>query len=166
MRKNISIFGLGYVGSVTAACLAQRGHKVVGVDLNPDKINVLESGRSSIVEVGMEDLVASGRRACRLHATTDAISAVLQSEISLICVGTPGLRNGKLDLGHIERVSREIGEALRQKSSFHCVVLRSTVLPGTTESVVIPIFERSSRQCFVTDITLCFNPSLLPIRSA
>src|SRR5882762_3735994 len=131
MKKNISIFGLGYVGSVTAACLAQQDHQVLGVDLNPDKVNLLESGHSPIVEAGMEDLVSAGRRACRLRATTDTISAIIQSDISFICVGTPNQPNGKLDLSHIERACREIGEALRQKRTFHWVALRSTVLPGT-----------------------------------
>ena len=119
MKRNVSIFGLGYVGSVTAACLARLGHRVLGVDINPEKVEILESGHSPIVEPGLQDLVASGHKACRLHATTDTVSAVLQSEISLICVGTPSQRNGKLDLSHIERVCREIGEALRGKNEFH-----------------------------------------------
>ena len=117
MKRKISIFGLGYVGTVTAACLAHKGHQVLGVDINPDKVEKLESGHSPIIEAGLEDLVASGRRACRLHATTDTGSAVLQSEISLICVGTPSHRNGKLDLTHIERVCHEIGEALCRKTT-------------------------------------------------
>ena len=138
MKRNVTIFGLGYVGSVTAACLAHRGHRVLGVDINAEKVETLESGHSPIVEPGLQDLVASERKACRLHATTDTGLAVFQSEISLICVGTPSQRNGKLDLSHIERVCREIGEALRRKNEFHWIVLRSTVLPGTTESIVIP----------------------------
>jgi GDP-mannose 6-dehydrogenase len=161
MKKRVSIFGLGYVGSVTAACLAHRGHRVLGVDINPGKVEILESGHSPIVEAGMEDLVASGRKACRLHATTDTVSAVLQSEISLICVGTPSQRNGKLDLSHIERVSREIGEALRSKDEFHWVVLRSTVLPGTTESFVIPILEETSGKRVGDDFAVCFNPEFI-----
>jgi GDP-mannose 6-dehydrogenase len=161
MKRKISIFGLGYVGSVTAACLAHRGHRVLGVDVNPGKVEILESGHSPIVEAGMEDLVASGRKACRLHATTDTVSAILQSEISLICVGTPSQRNGKLDLSHIERVSREIGEALRSKDEFHWVVLRSTVLPGTTESFVIPILEEASGKHVGDDFAVCFNPEFI-----
>jgi GDP-mannose 6-dehydrogenase len=161
MKKRVSIFGLGYVGSVTAACLAHRGHRVLGVDINPGKVEILESGHSPIVEAGMEDLVASGRKACRLHATTDTVSAVLQSEISLICVGTPSQRNGKLDLSHIERVSREIGEALRSKDEFHWVVLRSTVLPGTTQSFVIPILEEASGKRVGDDFAVCFNPEFI-----
>ena len=96
---------------------------MLGVDINPEKVEILESGHSPIVEPGLQDLVASESKACRLRATTDTVSAVLQSEISLICVGTPSQRNGKLDLSHIERVCHEIGEALRRKNEFHWVVL-------------------------------------------
>jgi GDP-mannose 6-dehydrogenase len=161
MKRKVSIFGLGYVGSVTAACLAHKGHEVLGVDINPDKVEILESGHSPIVEAGMEDLVASSRQACRLHATTDTVSAVLQSEISLICVGTPSRRNGKLDLSYVERMCREIGEALLRKHEFHWVVLRSTVLPGTTESVVIPILEKASGKRAGVDFAVCFNPEFI-----
>src|ERR1700694_5326839 len=161
MKRSVSIFGLGYVGSVTAACLAHNGHEVLGVDINSDKAAILESGHSPIVEAGMEDLVASGRKACRLHGTTDTVSAVLKSEISLICVGTPSQRNGKLDLSHIERVCREIGEALRRKNEFHWVVVRSTVLPGTTESVVIPILEEACGKRAGTDFAVCFYPEFI-----
>ena len=144
MKRNVSVFGLGYVGSVTAACLAHQGHRVVGVDSNAAKTESLESGRSPIIEKGLEDLIASARKDSRLSATTDAASAVLQSEISLICVGTPSQPNGKLDLTHIRNVCREIGQALRQSDKFHWVVLRSTVLPGTTENVVVPILEEAA----------------------
>jgi GDP-mannose 6-dehydrogenase len=161
MKSRVSIFGLGYVGSVTAACLARLGHRVLGVDINPEKVEILESGHSPIVEPGLQDLVASERKACRLHATTDTVSAVLQSEISLICVGTPSQRNGKLDLSHIKRVCREIGEVLRKKNEFHWVVLRSTVLPGTTESVVIPILEEVCGKRVGTDFAVCFNPEFI-----
>jgi len=161
MKRKASVFGLGYVGTVTAACLAHKGHDVLGVDINPDKVADLESGHSPIVEAGMEGLAASGRQACRLHATTDTVSAVLHSEISLICVGTPSRRNGKLDLSYIERVCREIGEALRQKPEFHWIVLRSTVLPGTTESVVIPILAEASGKRAGTDFAVCFNPEFI-----
>src|SRR5579862_9486168 len=96
----ISVFGLGYVGSVTAACLAHKGHWVMGVDLNPDKVRMLDSGCSPILEPQMNALVADCNRACRLHATSDVAAAVARSEISFLCVGTPSLQNGKLDLGH------------------------------------------------------------------
>jgi GDP-mannose 6-dehydrogenase len=161
MKRKVSIFGLGYVGTVSAACLAHKGHEVLGVDINSHKVAILESGHSPIIEIGVEDLVASGRQACRLHATTDTTSAVLQTEISLICVGTPSQRNGKLDLSHIARVCREVGEAIGKKNEFHAVVLRSTVLPGTTESVAIPILEKASGKFAGTDFSVCFNPEFI-----
>jgi GDP-mannose 6-dehydrogenase len=161
MKRKVSIFGLGYVGTVTAACLAHRGHEVLGVDINLSKVETLELGHSPIVEAGVEDLVASERQACRLHATTDTASAVLNSEISLICVGTPGKRNGKLDLSFVDRVCREIGKVLPWKHEFHWIVLRSTVLPGTTESVVIPILEEASGKRAGVDFAVCFNPEFI-----
>ena len=161
MKRKVSVFGLGYVGSVTAACLAHEGHRVVGVDVNPAKVEMLETGRSPIIEAGLEELVAAGRSGCHLHATTDAVSAVLQSEISLICVGTPSTRSGRTDLSYIERVCLEIGEALRQKQGFHWVVLRSTVLPGTTESVIIPLLEKGSGKRTGTEFAVCFNPEFI-----
>src|SRR5216683_2307361 len=102
MGRTVSVFGLGYVGSVTAACLAHQGHSVLGVDLNQDKVGAIESGRSPILEPGMNDLVADSHKACHLHATSGPAQAVAETEISFLCVGTPSLRNGKLDLGHIE----------------------------------------------------------------
>jgi len=109
MSKSISVFGLGYVGTVTAACLAHKGSSVVGVDLSPAKVEALQSGRSPVVEPRVSKLVAECTKACRLHATSDPASAVLKTDISFLCVGTPSLRNGKLDLGHIEPVCRQIG---------------------------------------------------------
>jgi len=141
---SISVFGLGYVGSVSAACFASMGHQVIGVDVNPAKVETMESGRSPIIEASMSELVAEGHRAGRLHATIDSTAAVLESDGSFVCVGTPSLRNGKLDLSHIEKVAREIGAALKQKKSGHTIVLRSTVLPGTTESMVLPVIEQAS----------------------
>lgn len=161
MLQSVSVFGLGYVGSVTATCVAYSGNKVIGVDVSAAKVEMLESGRSPVVEARMDELVAKCREGCRLHATTDASRAVMESEISFICVGTPSLRNGKLDLKGVERVCQDIGEALRKKASFHLVVLRSTVLPGTTESVVIPALENASGKKAGTDFAVCFNPEFL-----
>ena len=127
MSSSISIFGLGYVGSVSAACFAHMGHKVTGVDVSRIKVEMLDSCRTPIIEARMEELVAQANRSCRLHATTDSVAAVLASEVSFVCVGTPSQRSGKLDLSHVEKVSREIGAALKQKKSFHTIVLRSTV---------------------------------------
>ena len=166
MSSSVSIFGLGYVGSVSAACLASMGHRVVGVDVSSAKVEMIESGRTPIIEARMPELVAEGHAACRLHATTDPKLAVRDSDISFVCVGTPSLRSGKLDLSHIEKVAGEIGSALRKKKSHHVVVLRSTVLPGTTESLVIPILERASGRRAGPDFTVCYNPEFMREGSA
>ena len=140
----VSVFGLGYVGSVSAASFAADGHTVVGVDVNPDKVNSLNEGRSPIVEKGLDDLIRDNAANGRLRATTDTREAVGATDLSLICVGTPSRRNGSLDLTYLERVAEHIGDALRGKDSYHVVVVRSTVLPGTTHEVVIPALERAS----------------------
>jgi len=163
---SISLFGLGYVGSVSAACFAHMGHKVTGVDISKTKVEMLDSGRSPIIEARMEELVAAANKSCRLHATTDSTAAVLASDISFVCVGTPSLRSGKLDLSHVEHVSREIGTALKQKSSFHTVVLRSTVLPGTTETLMIPAIENASGKKAGVDFAVCYNPEFMREGSA
>lgn len=162
----LSIFGLGYVGSVTAACIAGFGHDVIGVDVNPLKMEALNAGRSPIVEAGVDALMSEGRRSGRLSATCDVDLAIRQSDISFLCVATPSLRNGKLDLSAVERVCRDIGSALRRKSSFHTVVVRSTVLPGTTESLVIPILEEASEKKAGQDFAVCVNPEFLREGSA
>lgn len=159
--SQISVFGLGYVGTVTAACLAHKGNQVIGVDLSPAKIEALDGGRSPIVEAGLGDLISACHDAGRLRATTDPTVAVLQTDISFLCVGTPSLRNGKLDLGHLEPVCREIGEILRKKETFHLVVLRSTVLPGTAESIVIPTLERASGKRLGKEFGVCVNPEFM-----
>jgi len=161
MKSKVSVFGLGYVGSVTAACLASQGHLVVGVDLSATKVEQLQKGSSPIVEPGMSELVAEGHRTSRLIAQTDAAAAVLATDISFLCVGTPSLRSGKLDLGHMEPVCRQIAEALKRKDSFHLVVLRSTVLPGTAESLVIPVLEAVSGKRFGVDFGVCVNPEFM-----
>jgi GDP-mannose 6-dehydrogenase len=163
---SISVFGLGYVGSVSAACFASMGHRVTGVDVNPAKVEMVESGRSPIIEAGMNELVAEGNRACRLHATVDSIAAVLDSDVSFVCVGTPSLRSGKLDLRHIEKVAAEIGAALKQKKSDHTFVLRSTVLPGTTESLVLPLLEQASGRRAGIDFKVVYNPEFMREGSA
>ncbi|HZW95565.1 MAG TPA: UDP-glucose/GDP-mannose dehydrogenase family protein [Candidatus Eremiobacteraceae bacterium] len=166
MGLSISVFGMGYVGSVTAACFAHVGHRVTGVDVSPAKVEMMASGRSPIIEARMSELVAEGHRAGMLHATTDAVGAVRGSEISFVCVGTPSLRSGKPDLGYVERVVHEIGAALKQKDSYHVVVLRSTVLPGTTESLVIPTLEKASGHRAGADFAVCYNPEFMREGSA
>ena len=161
MSYSISVFGLGYVGTVTAACLAHQGNEVIGVDLSPTKVDAMASGRSPILEPRVSELISAGHQASRLHATSDPSAAVLKTDISFLCVGTPSLRNGKLDLGHIGPVCREIGEALKKKNSFHLIVLRSTVLPGTAETVVVPTIEQSSGKRMGTDFGVCVNPEFM-----
>jgi GDP-mannose 6-dehydrogenase len=156
--RNISVFGLGYVGAVTAACLSQNGNSVLCVDVNPIKVGMLQSGRAPVLEPGLDQLVAENHKACRLHATASSITAVQESDVSFICVGTPSQGNGKLDLSGVEHCCREIGDALRTKHQFHWVVLRSTVLPGTCESVVIPAIEAASGKRAGSDFAVCFNP--------
>lgn len=161
MSSSVSVFGLGYVGTVTAACLAHKGHKVIGVDLNRAKVEALHAGRSPVVEPRVEDLIAEGHAKGRLSATADSEYAVLNSDISFLCVGTPSLRNGKLDLGHIEPVCRNIGQILKKKTGFHLVVLRSTVLPGTAETIVIPALENSCGKKLGKDFGVCVNPEFM-----
>jgi len=163
---SVSVFGLGYVGSVSAACFASMGHKVIGVDVSRAKVEMLAAGRTPIIEARMSELVAAANQASRLHATTDATEAVLNSDVSFVCVGTPSMKNGKLDLSHIENVAREIGQAIRQKNSPHVFVLRSTVLPGTTETVALPILEKESGKKCGRDFTVCYNPEFMREGSA
>ena len=166
MIRSISVFGLGYVGSVSAACFAKQGFSVVGVDLNHDKVQMMESGRSPILEPGMSELIAAAHEAGLLHATMDVAEAVEKTDISILCVGTPSMRSGKLDLGHIEPVCRQIGEVLAKKKSFHLVVLRSTVLPGTAETLVVPTLEKASGKRLGKDFGVCSNPEFLREGSA
>lgn len=166
MSHSVSVFGLGYVGTVTAACLAHRGNRVLGVDVNPSKVQALNNGVSPILEPGLQEIIADSHKSCRLHATTNASQAVLESDLSFISVGTPSQRNGKLDLQGIEHVCRQIGEALKEKTSFHWVVLRSTVLPGTTESVALPAIEMHSGKKAGREFGICFVPEFLREGSA
>src|SRR3989441_10452413 len=159
--QSISIFGMGYVGAVTAACLASRGHKIIGVDPNPLKVQRIASGMSPIVEAGVQEMIASAHTEGLISATQDPAVAIAQSEISFISVGTPSQRNGKLDLSHIRNVCRDIGHALRAKNSMHRIVVRSTVLPGTTESVIVPAIESASGMTAGQDFLVCFNPEFL-----
>jgi GDP-mannose 6-dehydrogenase len=158
---NVSVFGLGYVGSVSAASFADHGHTVVGVDVNPDKVAGLNEGRSPIVEKGLDELIRDNTANGRLRATTDTRDAVDATALSLICVGTPSRKNGSLDLTYLERVCEQIGEALASKRDHHVVVVRSTVLPGTTHGVVIPALERTSGKKYGPDFGVTVNPEFL-----
>ena len=161
---NVSVFGLGYVGCVSAAALAAEGHTVVGVDANPDKAASVNAGRSPIVEKGLDEVISRSAAAGALRATIDPIEAVTATDLSLICVGTPSRRNGSLNLTQLERVCEEIGEAIGQKDSHHVVVVRSTVLPGTTYDVVIPALERTSGKKFGNGLRRHRQPGVSPRR--
>ena len=158
---NVSVFGLGYVGSVSAASFAADGHTVVGVDVSPEKVASLNEGRSPIVEKGLDELIRDNAANGRLRATTSTAEAVNATDLSLICVGTPSRRNGSLDLTYLERVCEQIGGALRDKPAYHVVVVRSTVLPGTTHEVVIPALERTSGKKYGTGFGVTVNPEFL-----
>jgi GDP-mannose 6-dehydrogenase len=157
----VSVFGLGYVGCVSAASFAGDGHEVIGVDVNADKVAAINAGRSPIVEPGLDELLARCSSQGRLRATTDTAEAIRESEVSLLCVGTPSRKNGSLDLTYLERVSEQVGAALKDKTGYHVVVVRSTVLPGTTHEVVIPALERESGKKYGDGFGVSVNPEFL-----
>lgn len=161
MSMSVSVFGLGYVGCVSAACLAREGHDVIGVDVSSTKVEMINAGKATIVEDGIAELVHEMAAAGRLRATTSASEALQQSSISLICVGTPSRANGSIDLRYLERACLEIGAALREKAEHHTVVVRSTVVPGTLEELVIPTLERTSGRIAGVDLGVCVNPEFL-----
>ena len=141
---NICVFGLGYVGSVTAACLASRGHRVLGVDSNIAKVDAINDGHSSIIEPGLEDLIREGRRSGNLRATHDACEAVAHAEVLIICVGTPSDANGNLVFTFLDRVCGDIAQALRAIAGFKVIAVRSTLLPGTIAQRVVPLLTEGS----------------------
>ena len=157
----LSVFGIGYVGCVSAACFAKGGHNVIGVDVNPTKVEIINAGKSPIVENGLEELITEMVAVDRLQATTASGEAIMNSEVSLVCVGTPSNANGSLDLSHVKHVCEEIGAALRGKSERHTVVIRSTMLPGTIEGLVVPTLEASSGKQAGKDFGVCINPEFL-----
>jgi len=157
----VSIFGLGYVGCVSAACLARDGHRVTGIDVNPQKLDALKAGRSTVIEPGLNELVRQSVDAGRLQVGMDARAAVHNSDVSMICVGTPSNDNGSLGLQYIEKVCGEIGRALADAPAYHVVVVRSTVLPGTLRELLIPILEQTSGGRAGTDFGVCMNPEFL-----
>jgi GDP-mannose 6-dehydrogenase len=157
----ISVFGLGYVGTVSAGCLSAAGHTVVGVDVNPQKVDCVNSGRAPIVEPEIDALIEEGVRKGRLRATTVPEDAILSSELSLVCVGTPSLGNGNLDSSHVEGACAEIGIALKRKATSHLVIIRSTLLPGTTDEILIPRIEAAAGRRHGPDLGVCYHPEFL-----
>ena len=157
----VSVFGLGYVGTVSAGCLAKNGHEVVGVDTSSEKVEHVNAGESPILEDGIGELISVMVAEGRLSATSDAAEAVARTDLSIVCVGTPGAPTGKLDLSYLTSVSRDIGAALRNKSTPHTVVVRSTVLPGTVESQVVPTLEEASGRKLGDGYHVFYNPEFL-----
>ena len=158
---SISIFGLGYVGAVTAACLAEHGFRVVGVDVNPSKVEMINAGQTPIVEEKIGDIVRQTVADKQLTASSNVAEAIANTDCSLVCVGTPSRANGDLELTYVKRVTEQIGDALAEKDAYHTVILRSTVLPGTTEDIVLPILEERSGKKAGEGFGLCFNPEFL-----
>lgn len=159
--SEISVFGLGYVGSVLLACMADFGHQVIGVDVNPTKVDMVSEGYSPVIEAGLTELLMKGVKAGNIRATTNAAEAVQASKVSFLCVGTPSHPNGSLNLTYVERACDEIGKALATKPGYHNIVIRSTMLPGSTEGVVVPVLERASGKRAGVDFGVCFNPEFL-----
>ncbi len=156
----ISIMGLGYVGAVSAGCLAEEGHEVIGVDPQQSKVDLINQGKTPIIEKDIGEMIAKGVAAGRLRATRDVLEAVRHTDLSLICVGTPSMGNGHIDLKYVKRVCEQIGEGLREHPG-HTVVIRSTMLPGTMRNTVIPALESSSGLKAGQDFGLCINPEFL-----
>ncbi len=157
----ISVFGLGYVGCISAACFAEMGHDVIGVDVKPEKVDLFGKGKSPIVEPELDDILERAVEKNKLRATTDVIEAVNYSDVSLICVGTPSNSLGGIETSYLERVSEQIGAALKAKNGFHVVAYRSTMIPGTIENTLIPILEESSGKRSGKEFGVCIIPEFL-----
>jgi GDP-mannose 6-dehydrogenase len=162
----VSVFGLGYVGCVTAACFASQGHQVLGVDINPDKVAALNEGRSPIIEPGLEELVRTTVAEKRLAGTQDVGRAVEHADVVLICVGTPSMPSGNLDISYVERVGGQIGQALRDIDDYKVIILRSTVLPGTVRDRLLPALTKRSGKEPGVDFGVVANPEFLREGSA
>jgi GDP-mannose 6-dehydrogenase len=162
----VSIFGLGYVGTVSAGCLASEGHEVIGVDPVQTKVDLINSGQSPIIEAEIGEMIASTVQQGALRATHDVARAISETDLSFVCVGTPSQANGNLDLKYIRRVCEQIGQALKEKAARHVVVIRSTIVPGTMHEIVIPALEEFSGKKAGVDFSICHNPEFLREGSA
>lgn len=159
--RRISIFGLGYVGAVSLACLARDGHEITGVDVDPDKLELLRAGCAPVIETGIQELMRAVVRGGAVNITSSVREAILATDVSFVCVGTPAGSNGNQDLTAIKRVAEQIGAVLPEKDLRHLVVIRSTVRPGTVEEILQPIIEASSGLKAGRDFSLCFQPEFL-----
>ncbi|MGF1911719.1 UDP-glucose/GDP-mannose dehydrogenase family protein [Vibrio kasasachensis] len=157
----ISIFGMGYVGAVCSACMAKRGNDIIGVDVSQEKVAMIGSGKSPIVEEGLNELLSEGVKRNLITATSNYREAVINSDISMVCVPTPSLKNGNLNTDYIKEVCKEIGSVIKDKDSRHTVIIRSTVLPGTVADVVIPTLEKYSGKVAGEDFGVGVNPEFL-----
>ena len=162
----ISVLGLGYVGTVTAGCLAQQGHDVIGVDPEPRKVDLINAGQSPIIEKDIGKIIGQQVAAGRLVASIEAVDAVQRSDLVMVCVGTPSRGNGDIDLKYIRRVAEQIGAAMRSHPGAPAVVIRSTMLPGTMRDVVIPTLESASGRKAGAEFGVCINPEFLREGSA
>ncbi|MDX2290060.1 MAG: nucleotide sugar dehydrogenase [Hyphomicrobiaceae bacterium] len=160
-KPAISVIGLGYVGAVSMACFSSLGFRMVGVDVSPEKVDAIGAGRSPIVEERLGDLLAEGHGHGLVSATDNLVAAVLQTDVTLVSVGTPTAEDGSCDLTFVRVASRAIGQAIAMKDSYHVVVLRCSVPPGTTLDVVAPEIERASGKRLGHDFGVCFNPEFL-----
>lgn len=158
---NIAVFGIGYVGAVTAACLARDGNAVIAVDPDPAKVEALNAAHAPMNERGLDEIIAEGVKAGRLRATSDPAEAVTHSDMTLLCVGTPGQEDGSIDLTYVRQACGEIGRALRKHKHYHTIVLRSTMLPGTAQNVCLPIIEESAKKKAGKDFGFGNNPEFL-----
>lgn len=166
VAETIAVFGLGYVGAVSAACFAKLGHSVIGVDMQQSKVGLINEGMPPIIEEGLAELISDMARAGRLRATSEPADAIDKSSASFVCVGTPSRENGSLDLTSLSRVCEQIGANLRSSDKFHTVIVRSTILPGTMRDLVLPTLERASGKRVVADFGLAHNPEFLREGSA
>jgi GDP-mannose 6-dehydrogenase len=162
----VSIFGLGYVGTVCAGCLAKEGHEIIGVDPVQVKVQLVNAGKSPIIEAEIEEIIADAVKRGRLRATDDSLQAILDTDVSFVCVGTPSQMNGNLDLTHVRHVCEQLGQGLKDKTARHTVVIRSTILPGTMRRMVIPVLEENSGKKAGKDFGVCNNPEFLREGSA
>lgn len=157
----ISIFGLGYVGAVSLGCLVRDGHDVIGVDIDQGKLDLLTSGQTPIIETGMRDLIEQAAASGRMDVTQSAAEAIQRTDVSFVCVGTPSANTGEHDLGALRSVTDSIGKAIGSKDRSHTVVIRSTIAPGTTEDLIVPLLEKASGKRCGVDFHVCFQPEFL-----